>query len=93
VASLSLAAEQLEGCIDAMVANRVSWGTRSMLVATLSHFPELGAELKLLGSGRGVDQSEDQVDFIWTGVRLALDFLALQVPLSVAHGPPIGAVE
>jgi hypothetical protein len=32
------------------------------LVATLTHFPELGAELKLLGSGHSADLTEDQVD-------------------------------
>jgi hypothetical protein len=34
-----------------MTANGVSWGTRSALVATLSHFLELDDELELLGSG------------------------------------------
>jgi hypothetical protein len=51
VASLSTAAELLDGRIDTATANGVYWGTRSPLVATLSHFPELKFELELLGSG------------------------------------------
>jgi hypothetical protein len=35
--SLSTAVELLEGRIDAAEANEVCWGTRSVLVATLSH--------------------------------------------------------
>jgi hypothetical protein len=35
-----------------------------MLAATLSHFPELGAKLELLQSGRSADLTEDQVDAI-----------------------------
>jgi hypothetical protein len=33
-----------------------------VLGAALSHFLELGNELELLGSGRNVDLTEDQVD-------------------------------
>jgi hypothetical protein len=51
VASLSMVAELLEGRIDTAVSNGVHCGTRSMLVAALSHFPELKSELELLGSG------------------------------------------
>jgi hypothetical protein len=49
-ASLSTEVELLEGRIDAATANGVHWGTRSVLVATLSHFLELKPELELLGS-------------------------------------------
>jgi hypothetical protein len=52
----------LEGRIDATVANGVHWGTQSALVAALSHFPELGPELELLGSGCNAGLTEDQVD-------------------------------
>jgi hypothetical protein len=37
----SLVVELLEGRVDVAVANGACWGTRSMLVATLLHFPEL----------------------------------------------------
>jgi hypothetical protein len=50
VACLSMVAELLEGRIDITVANGVHQGTRSVLVAALSHFPELKSELDLLGS-------------------------------------------
>jgi hypothetical protein len=52
VASLSTAVELLEGHINAVAANRVCWGTRSALVAALSHLLELEAELEVLGFGR-----------------------------------------
>jgi hypothetical protein len=38
-AMLSTAAELLEGCVDTTVANGIRRGTRSVLVATLLHFP------------------------------------------------------
>jgi hypothetical protein len=49
-ASLSSVAELLKDIIDAKTANGVCWGTRSALSTTLSHIPELGAELELVGS-------------------------------------------
>jgi hypothetical protein len=48
---LSSMAEVIKDRIDTAVDNRVCWGSRSTLVVALSHFPELGAELELLGSG------------------------------------------
>jgi hypothetical protein len=48
VAALSLAMELLEDRIDAVAANGIHRGTRSMLTAALSHFTELGIELELL---------------------------------------------
>jgi hypothetical protein len=54
--------ELLEDCIDAAAANRVYWGTRSVLADTLSHFPQLGTELELLRSGHNADLTEDQVE-------------------------------
>jgi ABC-type amino acid transport substrate-binding protein len=48
--------ELLEGRIDAAAANR------SVLVASLSHFPELKYEMELLGSGRNADLTKDQAD-------------------------------
>jgi hypothetical protein len=62
VASLSSTTEPLEECIDVMDVNGVHWGTRSTMAAALSHFPELGTDLELLGSGHNADLTEDQVD-------------------------------
>jgi hypothetical protein len=46
-----MVAKLLEGQIDIAAINGVHWGTRSVLVATMSHFPELKSELELLGFG------------------------------------------
>jgi hypothetical protein len=62
VASLSTVVEMLEGRVDSAAANGVRWGTRSTLVATLSHFPKLEPELELLESEHSTDLTEDQVD-------------------------------
>jgi hypothetical protein len=61
-AALSMAAKLLEGHINAAATNGVRWGTRSVLVATLSHFLELETELEVLVSGCNVDLTKDQVD-------------------------------
>jgi hypothetical protein len=74
MASLSTAVELFEGRINAAVANGVRWGTWSVLVAALSHFPELKSELELFR----------------TRVRAASDSLASHVPPSVARSPPDG---
>jgi hypothetical protein len=58
------------------------------LVAIVSHFPELEAELELLGSGRNAYLTEDQVDALWTRTRQAPKSLAAFIPLSVAHDSP-----
>jgi hypothetical protein len=42
--SMSTVAELLESCIDAAAANGVRWGSRTALVAIVSHFPELDVE-------------------------------------------------
>jgi hypothetical protein len=57
--SLSLVVESFESWVDIAAANGVCWGTRSTLVATLSHFLELKSELELLGSGCNVDLTDD----------------------------------
>jgi hypothetical protein len=93
VASLSMVAELLEGCINAMTANGVCWGTWSVLVAALSHFLKLETELELLGSGCGAGLMEDQVDALWIQARPSSDSLASHVLLLVAHGPLDGAGE
>jgi hypothetical protein len=51
--------ELLEDRIDTATANGVRWGIRSVLVATLSHFLQLGTKLELLGSRRNMDLMED----------------------------------
>jgi hypothetical protein len=66
-----------------MAANRVRWGTRSALVAALSHFPELKSELEFLGFGQNVDLSDDQVDDLTPLVSVASDSLASLVPSSI----------
>jgi hypothetical protein len=43
--SMSMVVEWLEGRIDAVDANGVHWGSCSALVADVSHFPELDADL------------------------------------------------
>jgi hypothetical protein len=58
----SLAAELLESRIDAATANKVRWGPRFALVATLSHFSELKSKLEF---GRKADLTEDQTDALW----------------------------
>jgi hypothetical protein len=37
-----------------------------VLIATLSHFPELKTKLELLRSEREADLSEDGADALWT---------------------------
>jgi hypothetical protein len=68
-------------------------GSRSALVAAVSHFLKLESELELLGSGCNADLTEDDADALWTRVRAASDSLALYVPSSVACGPPDGTGE
>jgi hypothetical protein len=92
-ASLSMVVELLESRVDIATANRVCWVTRSVLVATLSHFPELEAKLELLRSGRNTNLAEDQVDALWTRMRLALDSPVSHVLPSVAPSPSDGVGE
>jgi hypothetical protein len=87
-ASLSMVAELLTGRIGTATANSVCWGTRSALVATLSHFPELKSELELLGSRQNADLTDDQADAVWPLMSVVLDSLASIAPSSIARGPP-----
>jgi hypothetical protein len=59
-----------------------------VLVAALSHFPELETELELLMSGRNADLIGDQAYALWTWVHAASDLLASHVSPSVARSPP-----
>jgi hypothetical protein len=61
-ASTSVVAGLLEGQIDATTANGVRWGSHSTLVAAMSHFLVLKAELEVLGSGCSANLIEDEVD-------------------------------
>jgi hypothetical protein len=61
-AFLSMVVELLDSRIDTTTTNGVHWGTRSALVAALSHFLELKSELKLIGFGRNGDLTDDEVD-------------------------------
>jgi hypothetical protein len=85
---MSTVAELLEGRVYAAAANGVRWGSRSALVATVSHFLELKTELELLGSGRSVDLTEDEADTLRIQVRAASDSLASHVRSLVARNPP-----
>jgi hypothetical protein len=63
--SMSRATELLEGRIDTTTTNRVHWGSRSVLVGSVSHFLELKTEPEALGSGRSIDLTEDEADALW----------------------------
>jgi hypothetical protein len=84
--SMSVGVELLDSQIDVAAANGVCWGSRSALVAAVSHFPELKSELELLGSGCNADLTEDEVDALWTWVRVASYLLASFVPSLAASG-------
>jgi hypothetical protein len=58
------------------------------LVTVVSHFPEVDADLEVLGSGCNTGLTEDEVNTLWSRVRAAVDSLASHVPSSVAHNPP-----
>jgi hypothetical protein len=58
------------------------------LAAIVFHFPELEAELELLGSEHNADLAEDQVDALWTWMRQPSKLLAAFVPPAVARGSP-----
>jgi hypothetical protein len=59
---MSAVAELLEGPIDTVAAYGVRWESRSALVAAISHFLELDVDLEVLGSGRSMGLTEDEVD-------------------------------
>jgi hypothetical protein len=68
-------------------------GSRSALVASVSHFSELKSKLEVLGSGRTANLTEHKADVLWTRVRTASDSLASYVPSLVACNPPGGTGE
>jgi hypothetical protein len=91
--SMSAVAELLKGQIYTTAANGVHWGFCSMLVAVVSHFLELDADLEVLGSGHSMGLTEDEVDILWSRVRTAAHSIASHVPSSVAYNPPDGVGE
>jgi hypothetical protein len=92
-ASLPMLAELLEDRVDTTAANVGRWGTQSMLVTALSHFPELESVVELLWFGRNMVWMEDRLDALWILARLALELLASYVLPSVTHNPPDGMGE
>jgi hypothetical protein len=58
-------------------------GAHSMLVATVSHFQELEADLEVHGSGCSAGLTENEADALWSGVRMASDSLVAHVPSSM----------
>jgi hypothetical protein len=78
---------------DCVATNGVCWGVRSTLVAAVSLFPKLDAELEVLWSGCSAGLMEDKVDALWTRVRTASDSLVLHIPSSVARNPHDGVGE
>jgi hypothetical protein len=91
--SLSMVAELLESRINTTAANGVHWGTRSVLVAILSHLSELKTKLELLGSGQNAYLIEDRVDPLWPLVSAASDSLASLIPSLVDRYHPDTAGE
>jgi uncharacterized protein with NRDE domain len=86
--SLVMAAEEVEKRVNVAATNGVWWGTRSTLVAALSHFPKLEPELELLGSEQDVGLSDGQTDALWPLVSVASNSLASLLPSSLARDPP-----
>jgi hypothetical protein len=70
VASLAKMAGEDKNQINTAAANGVEWGTRSMLVAVLSHFLELEPKLELLMSSRDTDTTNDQANVLWSLVSV-----------------------
>jgi hypothetical protein len=68
-------------------------GSRSMLFAVVSHFPELMTELEVRGSGRSTNLTEDETDALSIHVRASSNSLASHVSSSVARNPPDGVGE
>jgi hypothetical protein len=58
------------------------------MVAAVSHFPEVDADLEVLRSGRNAGLTEGEVDALWSRVHKTIDSLASHVPSSIARNPP-----
>jgi hypothetical protein len=88
VESQAEATEEAENWINTATVNGVRWGTQSILVAVLSHFPELEPKLELLGSGWDADLTDNWADALWPLVSTTTDSLASLIPSSLARDPP-----
>jgi hypothetical protein len=60
-------------------------------VAAVSCFLKLDANLEVLESGHNMGLIENEVDALWSRVRMAADSLASHIPSSVARNPLVGA--
>lgn len=87
-AALESAMGVVEDRLDAAASSGVRWGTRSALVVALSHFPELEAELELLGSGRNAEVPDAELERLWGVTGPAADALAANVSGSTARSSP-----
>jgi hypothetical protein len=81
--SMSRVVNQLKRWIHAVTANGVHWGSHSALVAIVSHFSELDADLVVLESGHNAGLTEGEVENLWSRVRAATDLLVSLVPLQL----------
>jgi hypothetical protein len=64
-----------------------------VLVDVVLHFPELDADLEVLGSKHSVELIDNEVDALWSHMCVAADSLSSHVPSAVACNPPNGAGE
>jgi hypothetical protein len=92
-ASLSIAAELLEGQVDIATANGVCWWDPVSVACHLVALLELETDLELLGSRHNGDLMEDQMDALWTLVRSTSDSLVAHILPSFACGRLDGARE
>jgi hypothetical protein len=74
-ASLAEKTKKVENQINTAAAHGVRWGTRSALVAALSHFLKLEPDQELHGSGWDADLSDDRVDALWPLVSASSNLL------------------
>jgi hypothetical protein len=73
--ALSPSTVLIEVHVDAVAINRVHWGAWLALTTILSHFPELGSELELLGSEYNADLMKDEMEAFWTRTSWASESL------------------
>jgi hypothetical protein len=60
-----------------------------VLITTLSHFPEMEAELELVGFGYNADLMSDEMEVPWTQTHWDSEFLSSRVPPSAPHSDDI----
>jgi hypothetical protein len=64
-----------------------------VLTATLLYFPEMEADLELLGSGYNADLMSYEMEALWTQTHWASESLSSRVHPLAAHSPPDGPGE